>query len=1666
MATQKHMKVGLLALLIAVVMSTLTGSFDRALAAVEQANFRRCEIVVLPFNPGQTIPGEADVDRFVTHITGGDCTSHLNINAQTQYSPQPPRIEDNALAANTDNKTIPVTLHTHAFHDLSLEDDYYYDSFVDRFVITIKADAVANTNIDNLVCYAPIPSGLTREVRDALFADIEANIADCNGEIRNPIMWGGTTVRKEVVNRNEYKVTWRFAQFNNNGGRPHLYGNNGANFPVYDGEGNVTQRLNDLDNQNGMFRNLGFRVALTSRNNDAQIWSATTTSRALVAHEAINKDNFGRNFGGCFNNDDRNLNHEQSGWCYLPPAAGTPAADIVNNIPTRAGNKTFFWETIGSVTTIWRKPTPPVQPPSITIEKTISGALVCHDHVANLPTLQNGATGAHVRHLQTDLNAVMGREQPVDGTFGPLTQGTVLRYQLDNHLETDGIVGPSTWQALEYSMNENCDRAEQIRQFTFDITGPNNFRRDNVHAGERIELPRAGRYTLSEDARDGYTPGPWGRDCSANGSIDLVNGQNARCTINNTSAPIIPPEITIQKTVVGSNADINSFTYYVEGPDGPNSHRRRMRAGEATQLLDGPGTYHLSETAAPGFETSTWGRPCAPDGTIRLAEGQHASCAITNRFSPPELHVYKVIEPNADGDRGPNAVTDFAIVVTGPGNYRTTNRNGDVLDLPAGTYHVTEENIPAGYEFVRYQGSCARENIAGDVTLRPGDVKDCFIVNRYRRQPPPPEGNFKVRKVVITVDGRRVASREFTLYYQPVGGPRQEVRFIDRFFGVDPNTYTVTEDQRDGYEFVGFEDDCVANFPGHPEKASVTVRANERKTCTVVNRELPPRVKVIKTTIGTLTPPSDQIYDFVLHRRDTVQDIGPNGQGISFKAREEVGDDENLVPGNYRIVETPLAGYRQGRWGGDCDVNGNVTLTPGHLAVCSMSNEVTPPGGNPPHIVLNKIITLNEWNAQPSQFNLYYDGGNGQIRPALGESRQVAAGTTYTIGETLLPNYRFVGVQSGSDCTVNANGTASLTIPAQGYKPVYSCTLINESFNTPPPPPPSAQIHVIKAFVNGIAGPAPITDFRFTAAGPGVNQTMMLHDQYLPVNPGTYSIRETNIPNGYTFDHYEGDCNPLTTGLIPGDMTVHANETKTCVVVNRFGAIPPTPENMSGTLTKIATNANASRGSTVAPGDIVNYDVTFQAAKNSAIIPSVTINDIMPEDNDGDPLTFTTSFKSKYRRDPSTLLVRHRLVGENLWRPVLRCVRGATNNCYTGDPFSAAGITIFTVSSEESVGIVYRAKLESSGVNPDSCQAAALQGVCGDRFENTAIARILAAPVVPGNLPREILDIILKIGPSGLLLPNGMLVARATTAVFTPCPFILTQGLGDIILQQDFAIGTDILKCGGIPNIEGPIIKEITPPPPVRIVPKSGAGDLPTHEACRTSGGVIGTLSSGICEIKSSLNDDLTRDEIESAIMENLIRFTRVSDETDQRYNRQGPITLTEDRAETNGIFKYITGDVHLNSFNEKLEGARTYIIEDGDLYIDSNVEFAEAEINGSSFRNVPAAAFIVINGSIKVDPTVTRLDGIYVAIRGPGSSDIHDGELNCSRSNGAAVPLAFDGAVYGNIEPLFRCRAAAAGNAQQGIAPISINFGAWIYYNMPPILKDLVEVQQEQVAR
>src|SRR4029077_14293391 len=117
----------------------------------------------------------------------------------------------------------------------------------------------------------------------------------------------------------------------------------------------------------------------------------------------------------------------------------------------------------------------------------------------------------------------------------------------------------------------------------------------------------SGAYTLAESGPTGYTSSGWtciGAATSTATSVNLVPGENATCTINNTA---IRPTLTLIKTVAnqaGGTAVVTDWTLSATGPP-PITGLSGQPA--ITRAPVNAGTYTLPEANGPaGYTASPW----------------------------------------------------------------------------------------------------------------------------------------------------------------------------------------------------------------------------------------------------------------------------------------------------------------------------------------------------------------------------------------------------------------------------------------------------------------------------------------------------------------------------------------------------------------------------------------------------------------------------------------------------------------------------------------------------------------------------------------------------------------------------------------------------------------------------------------------------------------------------------------------------------------------------------------------------------------------------------------------------------------------------------------------------------------------------------------------------
>ncbi|WP_454261032.1 DUF7507 domain-containing protein [Pseudoxanthomonas mexicana] len=291
---------------------------------------------------------------------------------------------------------------------------------------------------------------------------------------------------------------------------------------------------------------------------------------------------------------------------------------------------------------------------------------------------------------------------------------------------------PATLTLVKTVVNDNGGTAT-VTSFPLTATGPTTITGVSGTAAVTSRSVNAGVYTLSEVTAAGYTASAW--SCSAgtlSGSqLTLANGQNATCTIvNNDQAATL----TLVKTVVNDNGGTATVTSFPLTATGPTTITGVSGTAAVTNRSVNAGVYTLSEVTAAGYAAGAWSCTVGTlsGSQLTLANGQNATCTITNNDQPATLTLIKQVD-NTGG--GTAAASDWTLTATGPTVASGPGGTGPV-SVSAGVYTLSESAGPAGYAAGDWQ--CVNDGIASvgsQITVANGGQVTCAIVNTFQPAP-------------------------------------------------------------------------------------------------------------------------------------------------------------------------------------------------------------------------------------------------------------------------------------------------------------------------------------------------------------------------------------------------------------------------------------------------------------------------------------------------------------------------------------------------------------------------------------------------------------------------------------------------------------------------------------------------------------------------------------------------------------------------------------------------------------------------------------------------------------------------------------------------------------------------------------------------------------------
>ena len=517
------------------------------------------------------------------------------------------------------------------------------------------------------------------------------------------------------------------------------------------------------------------------------------------------------------------------------------------------------------------------------------------------------------------------------------------------------------------------------------ISGPGAAGSTDVQSGIDFE---AGTYNLSESTGpDGYTASSW--SCvggSLNGStITIALGESANCTITNDDDAV---SLTLNKVVTNDNGGVavpSDWTLSATGPTplsgpGPSvSSPANFKAG----------SYVLSESTGPdGYTAGDW----LCDGgslvgnTLTLAQGESATCTITNDDQAPNLILDKIVVNNNGGTAAESDWTLFAndgpTPISGPGAAGSTDVQSGI-DFEAGTYNLSESTGPDGYTASSW--SCVGGSLDGAaISIALGEAVICTITNDD-------DGlGLTMNKLVTNDNGGEAVAADWTLSATgptPFSGPGPSVSSPENF---EAGSYVLSESTGpDGYT----ASDWLCDG-GSLDGNTLTMALGESVTCTITNDDDTVALTLNKVVInnnGGEAVPSDW----------TLSAVGPtplSGPGPSVSSP---GDFE---AGSYVLSEsTGPDGYTASNWlcDGGSLVGDTLTLALGESAVCTITNDDNGAG----LILIKEVINDNEGEAVPADWTL----------SAAGPTPFSGPGPTVSSGEDFEPGGYKLSESTGPD---------------------------------------------------------------------------------------------------------------------------------------------------------------------------------------------------------------------------------------------------------------------------------------------------------------------------------------------------------------------------------------------------------------------------------------------------------------------------------------------------------------------------------------------------------------------------------------------------------------------------------------------------------------------------
>ncbi|MBI5645109.1 hypothetical protein HY970_03355, partial [Candidatus Kaiserbacteria bacterium] len=487
--------------------------------------------------------------------------------------------------------------------------------------------------------------------------------------------------------------------------------------------------------------------------------------------------------------------------------------------------------------------------------------------------------------------------------------------------------------------------------------------------------------------------------------------------------------------------------------------------------------------------------------------GKQGLIVIT--YTPTPTTATLTLVKSVTNDNGGDAETgDWTLSADGPTDISGTSGSGTVTSatVDPGSYNLSETGGPAGYTASDWVCTGTGTQDDGDtISLDAGETATCTITNDDN------EPSLTLNKIVTNDNGGDADASEWELIATGPTGFSDDGPSVSNGASFDAGTYDLSESGPSGYD----ASDWVCTGGTQNDEDTVTVALGETVVCTITNDDIAPTITLQKTVV-TLDGGTATTTDF--QGKVDGNDVDWNvatavTAGVSHTASEVAG----------------VSGYDPSAWGGDCNEDGTITLSPGENATCTITNDDIAPG-----LTLQKIVTTDDGGeATVENFQGYIDG-----EPVAWNDAQELEAGTYDLSESNLEGY------DASDWSCDGGSLSGNEITLELGQTV-TCTITNDDI--------APTLKLVKEVVTDNGGDAVPADWTLTAEGnEGFSDTGDSTTFHTVLANEAYNLTEdATDPESDATEGYEaGDWSCDGGTLTEGELTLDVGENVTCTITN------------------------------------------------------------------------------------------------------------------------------------------------------------------------------------------------------------------------------------------------------------------------------------------------------------------------------------------------------------------------------------------------------------------------------------------------------------------------------------------------------------------------------------